>query len=225
MKLYHGSNTIVTHPNHTLGNPYKDFGPGFYAVDTLPAAWDFAKANCARSEHSKCTGFVNTYEYISKDKLVVKEFDRYDAEWLDAVTMIKCFGAPGLKGYDIVVGPCPDEYSCTLLNRYWRGDFGLVGSAAAVRTILKELPPTNYGKQYCFRTKKALSSLKWESAHMPHADREEVVASEEAVRQTVARMMCITEGEVQRYLPDDPCQRMWMEGPMYVKEYITSKEK
>lgn len=46
MKLYHGSNIVVDHPEVAKGKPYKDFGRGFYLSDTMEQAMEMAERVC-----------------------------------------------------------------------------------------------------------------------------------------------------------------------------------
>jgi len=42
MRLYHGSDIMVTHPEINRGKPYKDFGQGFYLSADIKQAQEMA---------------------------------------------------------------------------------------------------------------------------------------------------------------------------------------
>lgn len=220
MELYHGSTRMVLEPDHTLGNPYKDFGPGFYVVDNLMAAKDFMVANCNRWERPLYSGAISKYRYNPDPALKVLKFDRIDRVWLDAVTAVRLRGLKLYAGYDIVAGPCPDEAVCSLLGRYWMGEFGAVGSDTAVQEVLEHMPKTVYGMQYCFRTRKGLQHLTFKSALTPIASDRIVKRGQSAANRLTAVKLRSTVEDVMEQVPQDAANRLWMEGPAYLAEYI-----
>lgn len=62
MKLYHGSNIVVCHPDITKGKPYKDFGQGFYLSDTAEQAMEMAQRVVERFGAGQ-TPIVSTFEF------------------------------------------------------------------------------------------------------------------------------------------------------------------
>lgn len=56
MKIYHGSQKIIQHPVWGYGNPYNDYGLGFYCTESLDLAkeWACTEETC---------GFANCYEF------------------------------------------------------------------------------------------------------------------------------------------------------------------
>lgn len=42
LTLYHGSTLIIEHPQFGKGNPFDDYGRGFYCTETLEVAKEWA---------------------------------------------------------------------------------------------------------------------------------------------------------------------------------------
>lgn len=82
MRLYHGSDILVTNPEIEKGRPYKDFGKGFYLSDNLQQAHNMASQKAALSLNA--VPVVSTYEFresaMTDGTLDVKCFDTYTEE-------------------------------------------------------------------------------------------------------------------------------------------------
>ena len=81
MILYHGTNTIVEHPEVRICGYNKDFGFGFYCTQFERQAkrWALTK----RGKHIVCV-----YDYTPNHKLKEKIFPQMTDEWLDFVVMV-----------------------------------------------------------------------------------------------------------------------------------------
>ena len=62
MKLYHGSDIIVSCPDIHKGKPYKDFGQGFYLSDNFEQALDMGKRVASRIDENGVP-VVSTYDF------------------------------------------------------------------------------------------------------------------------------------------------------------------
>ncbi len=62
MRLYHGSNVVVDHPNLAKGKPFKDFGQGFYLSDTFEQAMEMAQRVVERVDAGIT---IYTQDYLS----------------------------------------------------------------------------------------------------------------------------------------------------------------
>lgn len=62
MKLYHGSNIVVGHPEVAKGKPFKDFGQGFYLSDTTEQAMEMAQRVVERVGNGQAP-VVSTFEF------------------------------------------------------------------------------------------------------------------------------------------------------------------
>lgn len=62
MKLYHGSDVLVSQPDLMKGKPFKDFGRGFYLSDTFEQAKAMDDRVAARSSLG-IPSVVSTFEF------------------------------------------------------------------------------------------------------------------------------------------------------------------
>ena len=77
MRLYHGSPIRVPRPLFGVGNPYNDYGLGFYCTESLELACEWA---CPKARD----GFANAYD-LALDGLDVVDLDAEPngtIEWL-----------------------------------------------------------------------------------------------------------------------------------------------
>ena len=70
--IYHGSVSIIEKPVFGMGNPYNDYGLGFYCTENLELAKEWA------SSDSEKNGFANGYEI---DLSGLKVLDLTDKEY------------------------------------------------------------------------------------------------------------------------------------------------
>ena len=112
MRLYHGSDILVTNPEIEKGRPYKDFGKGFYLSDDLQQARNMASQKAALSLDA--VPVVSTFEFresaMTDGSLQVKCFDTYTEEWAKFVLHNRDRKIPQpFHNYDIVYGPIADD--------------------------------------------------------------------------------------------------------------------
>ena len=77
MRLYHGSPIRVPRPLFGVGNPYNDYGLGFYCTESLELACEWA---CPKAKD----GFANAYD-LALDGLNIVDLDAEPygtIEWL-----------------------------------------------------------------------------------------------------------------------------------------------
>ncbi len=157
MKLYHGSNVIIDHPDLSRSKPYKDFGRGFY----LSAVYEQAIARAKQvadlmQEGNPCVSIFEWDKTASEsDGLSIKVFDDYSSEWAEFVLANRDRRREHpVHDYDIVVGPIADDSVTYQLRRYTEGDISM-------ERLIEEL---KYAKgltiQYYFGTEKSLTYLR-----------------------------------------------------------------
>lgn len=54
LTIYHGSSHVIEHPEFGVGNPYNDYGLGFYCTESLELAKEWGASE-------EADGFVNQY--------------------------------------------------------------------------------------------------------------------------------------------------------------------
>lgn len=159
MKLYHGSNVVVEHPEIGKGKPFKDFGQGFYLSATKEQALEMAQRVVERLG-AKQTPIVSTFEFddsaMTDNSLKVKCFETYTEEWTEFVlrNRDRKTQQPYHK-YDIVYGPIADDGVVRQLLRFEMGYISL-------KDLMQELQyPPKITYQYFFGSDQALKKLKF----------------------------------------------------------------
>ena len=158
MKLYHGSNILVTQPDLSKSKPFKDFGKGFYLSPVLQQARQLAKQISTMLQ----TGnpIVSIFEWHQEQAaalgLNIKQFPDYCPEWAEFVLKNRDRNLPQpVHAYDIVIGPIADDSVTYQLRRYNGGDISMENLIQGLR-FAKGLTI-----QYFFGTEKALQTLSY----------------------------------------------------------------
>lgn len=148
MRLFHGSNVVVTEPQILENGFYKDFGYGFYCTiyEKQAKRWAMTK----RRHH-----IVNVYKYAENPELKTKVFRSMTEEWLQFV--VDC--RRGVRHeYDIVEGPMADDTIWDYVEDYAAERI----SKAAFWELVKFKYPTH---QIVFCTEAALRTLMFERSY------------------------------------------------------------
>ena len=173
--LYHGSIHDFDEIDVSAGKGYKDFGKGFYATAVPGHAERFAIRNKRIAE--KRQSFLKNQNNIRLQPIVayrynlifsenteglnVIVFEKANKEWLRFILKNrKCDGCA--HTYDIVIGPTADAETTTIINEYY-DELEESGYADEVcEKVIAELKPENLPKQFFFRTKEAVSTLRFD---------------------------------------------------------------
>lgn len=172
--LYHGSYTVVETPVLSKCEKGKDFGLGFYLTTNLSQAKRFVKSSIGKAIKNGVEnidankGFVSYYDWINDESLKVYEFKTADSEWLHCVAAHRRGSL--LKGeiekwkrYDVIIGKIANDSTNQVITAYINGVYGEVGTEEADRIAISLLKPEKLTNQLCFRTDKAIESLKYVS--------------------------------------------------------------
>ena len=144
MKLYHSSNISVERPDTAHSRDFLDFGKGFYLTTLHDQAVKYAQRFIRRQQKA----WLNSYEFsFNPSKWKVLQFESYDKEWLDFVSI--CRAGEDVSDYDIVIGGIANDKVIQTLDRYFEGEL----SAEETLGLLKYEKPNN---QYCIRSQKML---------------------------------------------------------------------
>jgi hypothetical protein len=158
MLLYHGSNQQVSKPQLIEQNRGLDFGAGFYLTTSEEQANRFSDIVVKRRKEGAATVIVFEFDMETAEKtLTIKRFPSADEAWLDFVTENRRKTYSG-KVYDIVIGPVANDTVMPTIQAYL-SDF--LTKEAAIMT----LKTRNLVDQYCLRTEKALSLLRFIKAY------------------------------------------------------------
>lgn len=153
MLLYHGSNVKVCKPKIIKSKRLLDFGIGFY----LTSDFDQAKKWAERTTNRRNEGLpqVSVFQLdeskINSLKLLV--FESADIDWLNYVSKNRT-DEYFSDTFDIVIGPVANDQAFRTVNNYLKGYF-------SQEIALELLLPQKLKDQYAFKSKKALSHLKF----------------------------------------------------------------
>ena len=153
MKLFHGSKEIIEFPKILPSSTSSDFGNGFYTTPEYAQAlrWMHVAAR------NRAAGFISIFNFTLQDAvdvgLQVKMFSAPDEDFVRFV--FKCHtDANWEHGYDIVLGPLPDDCGYQDFNRFESGAFG-------EKELIKRLSKRDFAHQCLFHTAKALKLLEF----------------------------------------------------------------
>ena len=174
MRLYHGSFCEVQAPDLSRCARYKDFGQGFYLTSSREQACSFAKISTGKAMGrnlipSQRYGVVSEYTFFSSNDLAIYDYPAADVNWLHCVVghrRNRNFPdvVEAMKAYDIISGKIANDATNITITAYLDGLYGEVGSESADTICISLLLPERLQDQFCFRTVKALKTLKFEGS-------------------------------------------------------------
>ena len=149
MKVYHGSEMIIKHPNTLHSHRALDFGSGFYVTTVREQAerWALRKADLSGNK-----AWLNTYEMSAEtDSLIVKDFGDDLSEWIDFVLQCRA-GNDAFRQYDLIIGKVADDRVYRVVDLYTAGIWDKERALKEIRTY-----PTY--DQIAFITDRAIEKL------------------------------------------------------------------
>ena len=174
MHLYHGSYCEVTEPDLSKCARFKDFGQGFYLTSSKELAQSFAKISTSKAVgrgliKQQRFGVVSTYVYEENPDLSIKDFPSAEVNWLHCVIGHRRNSyfldvVHELRRYDFISGKIVNDNTNAMIITYLDGLYGEVGSESADSICIGLLLPERLKDQFCFRTDKALKTLKFEGS-------------------------------------------------------------
>lgn len=166
MKIYHGSEVIVTKPMLKLGKSNNDFGKGFYCTNDIEKAKEWA---CKNNK----TGVVNSYD-LNIDKLKVLDLTdkKYNVlNWISILLYNRTFSIDNqlalsskefliknyyidTNAYDIVIGYRADD-------SYFAYASSFIENSLSYESLQKAMLLGKLGKQIVLVSNKAFDNLKY----------------------------------------------------------------
>ena len=162
--VYHGSPNIIKLPKYGEGNPFNDYGLGFYTTRNKELAGEWAVLNSGKN------GYINEYTLNYEGLSVLKLDDKPFEVWVSILMScrrgeyadeyqarlnkyIKMFGSD-FSQYDVIEG--------------WRADdsfFSYIRDFASVTLSLEKLKEAmklgDLGMQVCLKSNKAFQQITW----------------------------------------------------------------
>lgn len=174
MILYHGSEKIVHAPQYGVGNPYNDYGLGFYMTEHLEMAKEWA---CSEEKN----GFANQYEFDLTDLsiLYLTRGSYHILNWLAILLQNRVFRLNSdlaiqakkyitenflipYEEYDVICGYRADDSYFSFANLFLNNGLSLEKLEYAM--LLGEL-----GEQYVLKSEKAFKHIQFQKFEL--ADR------------------------------------------------------
>lgn len=149
MKVYHGSTTVIEHPdiNHSKRN--LDFGPGFYLTTFRKQAERWASR---KSDREKAKAIINEYELKENlNDFKILRFDSADEKWLDFVCSNRRGDDVG-KQFDMIIGNVANDEVFKVVDMYFSGLWDK-------DRALKELKFYKKNDQICIKSQCAIIDL------------------------------------------------------------------
>ena len=171
MKILHGSNHIIETPDIAGGNPYNDYGRGFYCTELPEMAREWA---CKQNTD----GFVNRYELNTDNLHILNLADgthtvlnwialllqnrrfKLDSEIaVDAREYLIEHFALNTKEYDVIIGYRADD-------SYFQYAEAFVENGLPLRSLNRALYLGHLGKQTVLVSQKAFDNLRFVDAEV-----------------------------------------------------------
>lgn len=159
--LFHGSGSVVEHPEIRITEYTKDFGFGFYCTNLYTQAerLAFRYNDSARGE----VPTVNFYRYAENPKLKIKRFRKMTNEWLDFIALCRSSKECIPHDFDIVEGPMVDDQVWNYVDDFLNGNI----TRQQFWAMAEYKYPTH---QITFHTDAALECLTFERKIDLHAE-------------------------------------------------------
>lgn len=122
MRLFHGTDKRIEHPDCQAGRDNLDFGKGFYTTLLREHAEGWAR-QVVYNRRSK-TPVVNVYEF-DKERAVAEfrylHFAEYNEAWMDFIVASR-LGQKPWEGYDLIEGGIANDRVIDTIRLYIYGD-------------------------------------------------------------------------------------------------------
>lgn len=166
MVLYHGSDKIINSPQYGLGNPYNDYGLGFYCTEDKELAKEWA---CPEARN----GVANIYELnVDEFKILDLQSEKYHVlNWIAILLKNRVFVKktpiakaaekyileeflPDTEGYDIISGYRADD-------SYFSYAKDFLNNAISVEQLEYAMRLGELGNQIVLVSKRAIESIEF----------------------------------------------------------------
>lgn len=145
MKLYHGSNVVVSSPDVDHSREKIDFGRGFYVTPVYEQAVKWAE----RFKDGGSTAFVSVYDFDEAvlAGLRVLDFPEHNGDWLDFI--VSCRLGNDCGEYDVIRGGVANDKVFDTCELYFRG-------LISKETAIERLCFTEPNLQLCWKNNRAI---------------------------------------------------------------------
>lgn len=178
IKLYHASYVPVDTIDLSKCEKNKDFGQGFYLTTDLEQAIAFIKTSCLKAirkgeiNPEQKYGFVSIFSFdVSCADFDKFTFETADKNWLYYIAVnrrnelssaLSEYIPEELSKAELIIGKIANDTTNPVLTAFLSGLYGPVEGEQAANTAISLLLPDRLKDQYCFKTEKSISLLKYE---------------------------------------------------------------
>ena len=169
LTLYHGSSLIIERPQFGKGNPFNDYGLGFYCTETLELAKEWA---CSMEQD----GFANRYSFQTDGLSILNLSDgKYNIlNWLSILLMNRKFNLssdiavqgkeylastflPPYENYDVIIGYRADD-------SYFSFASAFLNNTISLAQLERAMSLGKLGEQVVLKSEQAFSHLHFEES-------------------------------------------------------------
>lgn len=169
LTLYHGSSLILKRPKFGKGNPFHDYGLGFYCTETLEVAKEWA---CSMAQD----GFVNRYSFRTDGLSILNLTDgNYTIlNWLSILLMNRKFNLssdiaaqgkeylvstflPPYEDYDVIIGYRADD-------SYFSFASAFLNNTISLSQLEQAISLGKLGEQVVLKSEQSFSRLRFEES-------------------------------------------------------------
>ena len=137
MRLYHGTDKPIEHPDCKAGRKNLDFGEGFYTTLLREHAEGWARQVAFNNRTN--TPVVNVYEFDKEAALAecrYLHFPEYDEAWMDFIVASR-LGQKPWEGYDLIEGGIANDRVIDTIRLYMYSD---MDKQTALRRLSEHRP-------------------------------------------------------------------------------------
>ena len=169
LTLYHGSSFIIERPEFGKGNPFNDYGLGFYCTETLELAKEWA---CSIGQD----GFANRYSFRTDGLSILNLTDRnYNIlNWIAILLVNRKFNLsidvaaqgkeylasnflPPYENYDVIIGYRADD-------SYFSFASAFLNNTISLAQLERAMSLGKLGEQVVLKSEQAFSHLHFEES-------------------------------------------------------------
>lgn len=167
MQLYHGSETIIERPEYGKGNPYNDYGLGYYCTEHVELAKEWACKDAFG-------GYVNSYELDTAGLKILSLSDYTIFHWLALLVHYRKFRMTGalmtegrdwleerylldVSPYDLITGYRADD-------SYFRFARAFLQNSLSLEALERAMYLGDLGIQVVLKSETAFHQLQFQSA-------------------------------------------------------------
>ena len=145
MKLYHGSNVVVSSPDVDHSRERVDFGRGFYTTPVYEQAVKWAE----RFKDSGSRAYISVYGFDEDalNGLRLLDFPEHDSAWLDFI--VECRLGNDTGSYDVIRGGVANDKVFDTCELYFKG-------LITKDTAIDRLKFTTPNLQLCFKNNRII---------------------------------------------------------------------